>query len=655
MRLLNWLLMSLTCFMIIGGGIISSNNANAQKSPRRATNPHQTMPTTFAPEISYTVSMPNPATHLLEVEMRVAATGNRNLPPQLNLVMPVWTPGSYLIREYARHVQDFAAVKNPVQQANMPSLTWRKINKNTWQVATDGAREVRVTYRVYSNELTVRTNELNDRHAFWNNAALLMFPEGQLNAASTLTVRPYGNWKIATGLPLASKTSTALNELQAGAAQTFRAANYDILYDSPFLLSDFKSFEFTTLGKPHRFVIDGEGNYDMAKLQRDVPKIVEASARLFGNALPYDNYTFLLLAANGGGGLEHLNSTALIARRFSFSNENAYRGFLSLVAHEFYHLWNVKRIKPDALGPFDYANENYTRLLWVAEGITSYYENIILVRAGLMTDKQFLDEVGNSIRALQNTPGRLELSLEEASFDAWIKYYRQDENSINTQVSYYDKGALVGMLLDLEIRRRTGGARSLDDVMRALYTNFALRNRNYTPQDFQATAEEVAGGSLDNFFAAYVRGTQELPFTETLNSFGLTLNARAATDAPAKPYFGANLAQTGDSLIVRNVLADSPAYAQGINAGDVVVAMNNFRVNLQSFNEHLNERKPNDTITLTVFRGDELRTFPVRLGADTQGNYRITPIANPSEQQRKLYQDWLGTTLKAESKSEDDE
>lgn len=626
--------------------------------------------------------MPRPATHLLEVEMTLRAAGNRNLANETRLVMPVWTPGSYLIREYARHVQDFAAASESGGQ-----LTWRKINKNTWAINTARARNLRVTYKVYSNELTVRTNELNDRHAFWNNSALLMHPQNQLDEPSLVTVRPFGNWKISTGLPyivslattassnapnnsmptnsqgninaqtaavINAQPSTALNPLQPGTPQTFRAPNYDILYDSPFLVSDFVSFEFQSLNKPHRFVIDGEGNTDLAKLQRDVPKIVEASARLFDNALPYDNYTFMLMLAQGGGGLEHLNSTALISRRFAFSNDNSYRGFLSLVAHEFYHLWNVKRIRPDALGPFDYSNENYTRLLWVAEGLTSYYENIILRRAGLMTDRQLLDDLGNSFRALQNTPGRLELSLEEASFDAWIKYYRQDENSINNQISYYDKGAIVGALLDMEIRKRTNGAKSLDDVMLALWRDYALKNRNYTPDDFKRIASEVAGTSLDAFFANYVSGTTEIPYQDFLQPFGLTINTRAEGSS-TKPYFGVNLTQTGDALTVRNVPAESPAYASGINANDIILAMNNFRVNLASFNERLNERKPGDEITLTVFRGDELRIFKTKLGQDTNGTYRIAPVATPTDEQRKLYQGWTSAELKADARSGDDE
>lgn len=649
-------------FLVCTAFVCSGNSTNAQtrRAPKTSmtSNDKRTSPNDKrAPQISYTVSMPQPNSHLLEVEMTMrSSAANRPLAADTKLLMPVWTPGSYLIREYARHVQDFEVTDATNEAAQGRLLQWRKINKNTWSITTAGARAIKVNYRVYANELTVRTNELNDRHAFWNNAATLMYPENQLAAASTLTVKPPPTWKIATGLPLAepsAQVAGGLNALQPGAPQTFRAANFDVLYDSPFLVSDFKYFEFDTRGKRHRFVLDGEGNYEIEKLQRDVPKIVEEAAKIFGG-LPYDNYTFLLMAAQGGGGLEHLNSTALIARRFAFQTPAQYRGFLSLVAHEYFHLWNVKRIRPDALGPFNYTAENYTRLLWVAEGITSYYEDMLPIRAGLLTDKDYLEQLGNSIRALQNTPGRLEMSAEEASFDAWIKYYRQDENSLNSQVSYYDKGALLGLLLDLEIRRRTQSRASLDNVMQRLYNDFSLKNRNYTPEDFQKVAEQVAGGSLEDFFAKYVRGREELPFDEMLAAVGLTLKAQPEANAPAKAYFGANLTQTGETLTVRNVLAGSPAYVQGVYANDQILALNNFRVNQQSFNDRLAERKPGDEITLTVFRGDELRNLQVKLGTDPNGTYRITSVANPSDEQRRLYQSWLGAELKTEVKSDDE-
>ncbi|HLL77762.1 MAG TPA: PDZ domain-containing protein [Pyrinomonadaceae bacterium] len=599
--------------------------AGAQEQRQRAAAPAAGP----SPEIDFAVSMPRPDTHLLHVEMRLRATGGAGLPAQLDLVMPVWTPGSYLVREYARHVQDFAA-----RGAAGRELAWRKVNKNTWRVETAGAREAVVAYAVYANELTVRTNELNDRHAFWNNSALLMYPEGHLSAPSTVRVRPFGNWKIATGLPAV-----------AGQPNAFRAENFDVLYDSPFLVSDFRVLSFDVRGVPHRVVIDGEGNYAPERVRRDVQRIVETASAMMGD-LPYRDYTFMLmLHPTASGGLEHLNSTALIWRRFNFRPEASYHDFLGLVAHEYFHLWNVKRIRPDALGPFDYTAENYTRLLWVAEGVTSYYDNLLVRRAGLMTDRDYLRLLATTIRTIQNTPGRARQSVEEASFDAWIEYYRPDENTINTAVSYYDKGALVALLLDMEIRRRTNGARSLDDVMRRLYADFAKRDRNYTPEDFQRVAEQTAGASLEEFFRRYVRGREELDYNAALSAVGLQLLTTAG-DTPQqqrqRAYLGATLRQDGDRLTVTNVPAGTPAYDQGLYAADQIIAVDGSRATLTFLNARLEEKRPGDELRLTVFRSDELRTVNIKLGGRPEENYRIAPVRQPTPEQTRQYEAWLG-------------
>ena len=576
------------------------------------------------PEISFTVSMPKPYTHLLEVEMRLRRASQ--LPLQVNLVMPVWTPGSYLIREFERNVQEFAAA-----DASGHALSWQKTNKDTWRVETAGAREIRVTYRVYANELTVRTNDLNDHHAFWNNAALLMYPEGYLNAPSTLHIIPYGDWRVATGLPAVE-----------GEPNTFRAENFDILYDSPVEVSRFKVVSFEVRGIPHRIVIDGEGNYDTERMRSDVPRIVEAEAAMMGE-IPYHDYTFILHAANqGGGGLEHLNSTSLMVERNRFHSDSDWKSFLGLVAHEFFHLWNVKRIRPDALGPFDYTKENYTRLLWVAEGITDYYAELMLRRAGLITEADYLQRVGGNIQSLQSTPGRLLMSAEEASFDAWIKYYRPDENAINSQVSYYTKGGLLGLLLDLEIRKRSRGAKSLDDVMRYLYAEFYKKNRNYTPEDFERACELMAGSSLENFFARYVRGREELDYDAALNVAGLQLGEDRTKPLAETVYLGANVAQDGDRLMIRTVASGSPAYDQGLNAGDQIVALDGQRVNRDSFLARLAEKRPGDLLNLTLFRDDDLRTFAIKLGKTPVVDYRIVPIKQPTPEQARQYRAWLG-------------
>jgi len=591
--------------------------------------------------------MTRPHTHLLEVQVAVKRTIDG--PQEESLVMPVWTPGSYLVREFARHVQDFAAGT----AAGQP-LKWEKIDKNTWRVVTNGARDWQASYRVYANELTVRTSELNSSHAFWNSANVLMYLDGFLKSPSTVRVLAPDVWKVATGLPAVP-----------GQKNTFRAENFDVLYDAPFEVSNFKTLIFNVKGVPHRIVIDGEGNYDPERMRRDVQKIVETQVEFMGGEIPYRDYTFILhLRANAGGGLEHANSTALGYPRFGFriqtgdratsaapnvagTTQRDYRGFLSLVSHEFFHLWNVKRIRPDVLGPFDYTQENYTKLLWVAEGITDYYADLLLRRAGLITESEFLTATARSFQTLQNTPGRTVQSVEESSFDTWIKFYRQDENSTNSQISYYDKGAILGLLLDLEIRKRSNNTKSLDDVLRYLYAEFYKKNRNFGPADFQKACELTAGPSLEDFFRRFVRGTEELDYNSGLEAAGLRLDTNAgaaAGGAVERVFFGADVAQDDERLVVRRVYAGSPAYDQGLNTGDQIVALDNMRVTRDFFNARMAEKKPGDLINLTIFRFDDLSTLLIKLGGRREGTYRIVPLPNQTEAQKRVYRSWLGAT-----------
>lgn len=583
-------------------------------------------------DIAFAVSMSKPWTHLLEVEMGMRVPANLNVPNETNLIMPVWTPGSYLIREFERHVQDFKAT-----DGNGNALEWSKVDKNTWRVVTRGARQWRVSYRVYANELTVRTNELNSDHAFWNNAGLLMYPEGALGKPSTLRVAPANNWKVATGLPAV-----------AGQPNTFRAENFDILYDSPVEVSNFKQIDFEVRGVPHRIVIDGEGNYDPQRMKTDVQKIVETQVAMFGG-IPYRDYTFILhLRANTGGGLEHLNSTALGFRRFNFATERGWLSFYGLVSHEFFHLWNVKRIRPDVLGPFDYTKENYTKSLWVAEGVTDYYGSLMVRRAGLISETGYLDALARRIQDFQNTPGRLQMSAEEASFNSWIKEYRPDENSVNSQISYYDKGELLGLLLDLEIRRRSNNSKSLDDVMRILYAQFFEKGRNYTPADFQKICESMAGGSLEEFFARYVRGHDELPYNQFFSAAGLRLEQSGVSVdesnavAPMRGFLGADVEDRGDFVYVQSVRAGSPAYEQGLNAKDLIMALDGARVNKESFETRIAAKRPGEIVHISFFRNEDLRTLEIKLGGRIDAPYRLVRSPSANDQQKKIYQAWLG-------------
>lgn len=603
--------------------------------------------TTTPVDIAFTVAMSRPHTHLFEIDISIKRAATATAPAEESLIMPVWTPGSYLIREFERQVQDFTA-----KDASGQPLQWEKVNKTTWKVTTNGSRDWHASYRVYANDLSVRTSELNSSHAYWNSANLLMYLDGFLRSPSTVRVIAPDVWKIATGLPGLP-----------GQRNTFRAENFDVLYDSPFEVSNFKTILFNVKGVPHRIVIDGEGNYDPERMRRDVQKIVETQVELMGGEVPYRDYTFILhLRSNAGGGLEHANSTSLGYPRFGFtirtgdrttsaspnpgeSPQRDYRGFLSLVAHEFFHLWNVKRIRPDALGPFDYTQENYTKLLWVAEGITDYYADVTLRRAGLVSENDFLSATARSIQSLQNTPGRLVQTVEESSYDSWIKFYRQDENSINSQVSYYDKGSILGLLLDLEIRKRSNGAKSLDDVLRYLYSEFFKKDRNYTPSDVQKASELAAGGSLEDFFTKFVRGKEELDYNAGLEAVGLRLD-KGATGASGQPvervYLGADVRQEGERLMVTRVYAGSPAYDQGLNTGDQIVALDNARMTRDLFNARLAEKRPGDLLNLTVFRFDDLSTLLIKLGGRAEGTYRIVPLPSATEAQKRMYRSWLG-------------
>lgn len=613
------LLMVMLAFALSSSPQVFAQKANNNSTTVRIAKGQQT-----APQISYTVSMPKPWTHLLEVEMTLKSS---QMPKMADIKMPVWTPGSYLVREYARHVQDFMAM-----DAGGNALEWDKINKNTWQIDTKGAKEIKVKYNVYSNDLTVRTNELNYEHAFFTPAALLMFPKDQINAPSTVKVNPYGNWKVATGL-----------KPVAGQMNTFTAPNFDILYDSPFEVSNFIEKKFTVRGKPHRYVVTGEGNYDLDKIVKDTAKIIEEHYTLFGE-LPYDDYTFIL-NLRGGGGLEHLNSTALQWNRWGFEPESRYKAFLNLVAHEFFHLYNVKRIRPDTLGPFDYENENYTKSLWIAEGTTSYYEWVLMRRAGLYGGGDVLVNAARIAEGLESQPGRFQTSLEEASFDAWIKSYRPDEHSVNRYISYYSKGELVNFLLDVKIRTESKGAKSLDDVMRYMYAEFYKKDKNYTPQDFQKATELMAGTSLEDFFDKYIRGRDEIKYDDILNDMGLRLVKLRPENNSA--YFGANMREANGGLTITSLPAGTPAHEYGLNTEDLIVAIDDYQVSSNNeLNFHINRKKAGEKVKVSFFRHNKLREMDVMLGKTPAAGYSIIAVSNPSAEQKSLYQKYLGEALK---------
>lgn len=609
-----------------------------------------------APTIQYLVAMPNPESHLFEVTLRVQGWSE----PVLDLKMPVWTPGSYLVREYARHLQDFSSLSGD------RALPWRKKSKNHWQIETDSVSDITVRYRIFANELTVRTNHLDSTHGYFNPAALCFFLPGFERHCYTVTVvPPHPQWRTVTTLPPVPDQNL-----------TFVAADFDTLVDSPFEIGYHEVYEFEVMGKPHQLVVWGKGNLEPERAIRDIQKVIEVEAKMFGG-LPYERYVFLLhLSGSGFGGLEHKECCTLNYPRFSFRAKEKYERFIQLVAHEFFHLWNVKRIRPKALEVFDYEKENYTPSLWFSEGTTSYYDLVIPFRAGLYSVKGYFQCMAKEITRLQTTPGRSVQPVSESSWDAWIKLYRRDANSDNSQISYYLKGEVVSFLLDLLIRARHGNSRSLDDVMRLMWQQFGNANSpensdfehksgtdakpahltsngqlnapklpaeiGFTPEELQSAIESVAGIDLSDFFARYIDGTEELPYNKYLEPFGLEL---IAGEIDQTPRIGWTLAAENGREMVKFVEAESPAQLAGIDAGDELLAIEGFRVNAEQAGERLKDFKPGDIVSVTVFHQDELRTCPVTLAPPRPTRYSIVPVEQPTAIQKQNFTGWLGVPL----------
>ncbi len=574
------------------------------------------------PSIFYQVSMSKPASHLFEVSLQVQNWQES----VLDLKMPVWTPGSYLVREYARHVQDFQAKSSDDKTA----LSSKKISKNHWQISTTNCTEVTISYRVFANELTVRTNHLDATHGYFNGAALFFFiPGWEKQSIRVKIVPPDADWQVTTTLPLVDR-----------AANIFEAPDFDTLVDSPVEVGQQKIYDFTVLDKPHSLAIWGEGNAKPEKIIEDTRKIIEVEAKMFGG-LPYEQYLFLLhLSGSGYGGLEHKDSCTLNYPRFGFRDREKYNRFLQLVAHEFFHLWNVKRIRPQALETFDYEAENYTTSLWFCEGATSYYDILIPLKAGIYDRKTFLENISKDLTRYFNIPGRNVQPLGESSYDAWIKLYRRDANSDNNQISYYLKGELVSLLLDLLIRAKYNNKRSLDDVMRLMWQHFGVDEIGFTPQQLRVAIAEVADCNLDDFFELVIDTTAELPFEQYLDPFGLYI--KAVTDKESIPYMGIKVHTENGQEIIKFVEADSPAADGGIDAGDELLAIDGIRVASQSLSERLKDYQIDDIIQVTVFHQDELKTLPVTLAKPQHSRYELVVKDNLSATQQYNLSGWLG-------------
>jgi predicted metalloprotease with PDZ domain len=603
--------------------------------------------------LRYAIRPAHPGAHLFHVMVTVDAPD----PEGQLFMLPAWIPGSYMIREFARNIVRLTALAGdrPVKAT--------KLDKHTWRCAplVGKSRPLTVAYEVYAWDLSVRAAHLDPTHAFFNGTSVFLLPVGFEGAPCRVDLIPpegtrYANWKVATGLTPARGT-------RRGHFGTYLARDYDELIDCPVEMGTFAHAAFDVLGVRHEIAITGEvRRLDLARLTADLARLCEAQMRLFEprgtrprrgaaarSAAPFDRYTFLTHAVGEGyGGLEHRNSTALICKRDDLpylgmkDSTAGYRTFLGLASHEYFHTWNVKRIKPAAFVPYDLTRENHTRLLWAFEGFTSYYDDLLLARAGLLTEAQYLETLATTLTTVLQKSGRLKQSVADSSFDAWIKYYRQDENAPNSVVSYYQKGSLVALALDLTIRAGTRQRKSLDDVMRHLWRHWVEAGADYAGVDedgILAAAEAATGLALARTLTELTEGTRDPDFARLLAPFGIRFETRPALDSPHFALLGMKLADGK----VQHVFDDTPAQQAGLSAGDLLVAVDGLRATDANVDKLLARYRPGDSVRLQAFRRDVLMQFEVKLAAKAPPKYMLTVDTKASKAAQAARARWLGT------------
>lgn len=568
-------------------------------------------------QTTYELSMPQPQTHYFHVRMTVRNLQNSALLPnkeQLTLKMPVWTPGSYLVREFAKNVDQLTA------KSGTRVLPVRKTNKNTWQIALQGSNEVVIEYDVYAFELSVRTSFIDDSHGYVNGASVFVYVPQLVNTPMEVRIKPYEKW---------STVSTAMKSI---GKWHYEVPDYDLLVDSPIEIGNHVVIPFEAMGIPHEIAMYSLEPlvYDKEDLIKKYKAVVEGAKSVVGEH-PCDRYLFIVHHLPGiGGGLEHLFSTTCQTSPNVYQNPTSTKRFFSLIAHEYFHLWNVKRIRPIELGPFNYDTENYTTLLWVSEGFTSFYQNDILRRSNIISEKEFGDDLISSINQIENQPGQRIQSVAESSWDAWIKYYRPNENSNNTTVSYYTKGGVLGLLLNLEILGATRGEKSLDDVFKYLWkTYYVEAKRGFSEDEFQKAVETIAGKSMKNFFTRYVYGTDIIPYNEFFAHAGVKLMDQ--NQGRNQVAFG--VATRGKT--VSRVDRDSPAYLAGINVNDQLLKING--TDFTSMTDALAGKKAGDILKVELQRAGVKMTYDVVLTQDKSVNYTMQRTEKVTPDQEKVY------------------
>ena len=601
--------------------------------------------------IRYTITPSNPAAHLFRVSCTVATPD----PAGQRFSLPVWIPGSYMIREFARNIVTITA------EADGEAVRLDKLDKNTWQAAPVGpGKAITLSYDVYAWDLSVRAAHLDPTHGFFNGTSVFVAVHGQTDRPCRVDIdAPQGkackDWRVATALsPLPGDKGGKTRHARTGGFGPYLAADYDELVDHPVEMGSFTHAEFDVGGVHHEFVITGRHDCDTARLCADVGRICAWQIELFGRPAPVDRYLFMtMVVGDGYGGLEHRASTALLASRKDLpwpgmqGLPDGYKTFLGLCSHEYFHTWNVKRIKPAAFVPYDLDRENYTRLLWAFEGFTSYYDDLALARSGVIGPEDYLGLLGKTIANVLRGSGRHKQSVAESSFDAWTKYYRQDENAPNAIVSYYAKGALIALALDLQLREASHGKVSLDDVMRLLWQRHGQTGVGVAEDGLFELVAEVAergapgsGRKLSGWLRRTVSGTGDLPLARLLKTFGVAYHTEAASKGPV---LGVKLADGNGETRVVNVFDGGPAQLAGLSGGDVLVAVDGLKVGgADSVDAMLARRKPGERLQLHAFRRDELMRFDVKLAPAPESDVKLSLRPKAGAAALALRKGWLG-------------
>ncbi len=569
--------------------------------------------------MEFTVSMEQPASHLYHVVLHCEGVKGTSQ----DFKMPAWTTGYYQILDFAKEVSNFAATDGEGKP-----VTWEKANGNTWTVHNT-SETINLAYDVKGTRLFVATNFLDETHAYLSPAGVFMHISGMIKQPSTVTIKPYSKWKdVETGL-----------EPVEGKPYTFSAPDFDVLYDSPFLIGNLESLPvFTVKGVPHKFVGYNLGDFDKAQFVADLTKIVEAASSIIGE-IPYKHYTFLSIGA-GGGGIEHLNSASI---SFSGNGLNTRQGrikILTFIAHEYFHNYNVKRIRPIELGPFDYDKGSRTNSLWVSEGLSVYYENMVLKRAGIITNDELLGLFHGNMMAFENKPGKLFQTLAQSSYETWSDGpFGRAGDEVNKTISYYDKGPVVGVLLDFAIQHETKNRKSLDDVMRLLYQKYYKeKKRGFTEDELKAAIETIAGKPLPEIFE-YVYTTKELDYPKYFSYAGLNIDT--TTKALPGAYSGIAARFRNDTLTVSAVDYNSPAWVAGVRARDVVILVDGSKPTATSFRDITAQKKKGDKIPITIMHQGNIIMTNIELGEKKERSFPVKPVESPDKLQADIAKTWF--------------